>query len=75
MGIVVSKKELDYNAINDAINKSSQPDFNSKLNEAVSANTIGNVTFSSGNNNSIYFKANTNSSNDIVSCIVEIDKQ
>lgn len=75
MGIVVSKKALDYNAINESINKSTQPDFSSKLNEALSANTIRNVTFGSGNNNSIYFKANTNGDNDMVTCLVEIDKQ
>lgn len=75
MGIVVSKQPLDYNAINTAINSSSQPDFASKLNEAVAANAIKNVTFSSGNNNSIYFKAAATETNNIVSCIVEIDKQ
>lgn len=75
MGIVVSKQALDYNAINTAINNSSKPDFASKLNEAVSANTIKNVIFSSGTNNSIYFKANAAGNNNIVTCIVEIDKQ
>ena len=75
MGIVVSKQPLDYNAINTAINNSSQPDFASKLNEAVAANAIKNVTFSSGTNKSIYFKAGTTETNNIVSCIVEIDKQ
>ena len=75
MGIVVSKQALDYNAINTAINNSSKPDFTSKLNEAVSANTIRNVNFGNGTNNSIYFKANTEGNNNIVTCIVEIDKQ
>ena len=75
MGIVVSKQPLDYNAINTAINNSSRQDFASKLNEAVAANSIRNVAFSSGANNSIYFKTGATESNNIVACIVEIDKQ
>jgi hypothetical protein len=75
MGIVVSKQPLDYNAINTAINNSAQPDFASKLNEAVAANTIRNVTFSNGTNNSIYFKTGATENNNIIACIVEIDKE
>ena len=75
MGIVVSKQPLDYNALNTAINNSHQADFASKLNEVVSQNSIRNVAFSSGTNNSIYFKADASESNNIIACIVEIDKQ
>lgn len=75
MGIVVSKQPLDYNAINTTINSSSKADFASKLNEAVAANAITNVTFTSGTNNSIYFKTGATETNNIVACIVEIDKQ
>jgi hypothetical protein len=75
MGIIVSKQALDYNAINAAINNSSQQDFGAKLNEAVAAKLIRNVNFSSGNNNSIYFKTGATENNSIVACIVEIDKE
>ncbi|MEP7164214.1 MAG: C1 family peptidase [Ferruginibacter sp.] len=75
MGIVVSKQPLDYNAINTAINNSSKQDFASKLNDAVAANVISNVAFSSGTNNSIYFKTGATENNHVVACIVEIDKQ
>ena len=75
MGIVVSKKPLDYNAMNTAINNSSKSDFAAKLNDAVAANVISNVSFSSGTNNSIYFKAAATETNNIVACVVEIDKQ
>ena len=74
MGVVVSKKELDYNAINTAINNSTQANYGAKLNEAVAANAIKNVSFSSGPNGSIYFKTNADQNN-IVACTVEIDKQ
>jgi hypothetical protein len=74
MGVVVSKKELDYNAINNAINASRQTDYGAKLNEAVAANAIKNVTFSTGPNGSIYFKTAANQNN-IVACTVQIDKQ
>jgi hypothetical protein len=75
MGIVVSKKPLDYNTINTAINSSTQPDFASKLNEVVADNAISNVSFSSGTHNSIYFKTGTSDSKNIVACIVEIEKE
>lgn len=74
MGVVVSKQALDYNALNTAINASSKPDYAGKLNDAVAANAIKNVTFSSGANSSIYFKS-TGDANNIVSCVVEIEKQ
>ena len=73
MAIVVSKKELDYNALNTAINASSQPDFAAKVNDAVSANAIKNVSFSNGLNGSIYFKTATDA-NSVVVSIVDIDK-
>jgi hypothetical protein len=74
MGVVVSKQALDYNAVNAAINASAKPDFAGKLNDAVTANAIKNVAFSSGANNSIYFKS-AGDANNIVSCVVEIEKQ
>lgn len=74
MGVVVSKQPLDYNALNTAINASSKPDYAGKLNDAVAANAIKNVAFSSGANNSIYFKSAGDDKN-IVSCVVEIEKQ
>lgn len=74
MGVVISKQALDYNALNAAINASSKPDYAGKLNDAVAANAIKNVAFSSGANNSIYFKS-TGDDKNIVSCIVEIEKQ
>ncbi|MFN8249111.1 MAG: C1 family peptidase [Ferruginibacter sp.] len=75
MAIVVSKQPLDYNALNDAINSSSKTDFVSKLNDAVASNMIRNVGYSSGTNNSIYFKVGNANENGVVACIVEIDKQ
>ncbi len=74
MGVVISKQQLDYNALNTAINASSKTDFAGKLNDAVAANAITNVTYSSGANGSMTFKS-TGDSKNIVACMVEIDKQ
>ncbi len=74
MGVVVSKEALDYNAINNAINSSTQQNFSEKLNEAVAANAIKNVSFHSGSSGSIYFKTVADQNN-LVACVVEIDKQ
>lgn len=75
MGIVVSKQELDYKALNDAINKSNQPTYTGKLNDAISNAAIKNVRYSSTNNGTIYFKAGAGEQDKVVGCVVEIDKQ
>ncbi len=75
MGIVVSKKELDYNAVNTAINKSSQSTYAGKLNEAIASTSIKNVQYNNTANGTIYFKAGAGEQNNVVGCVVEIDKQ
>ncbi len=74
MGVVVSKTALDYKALNNAINASSKADFAGKLNDAVAAGAISNVTFNSSNGG-IYFKTPSTEAKNIVACVVEIDKQ
>lgn len=75
MGVVVSKQALDYNAVNAAINRSSQPTYAGKLNEAINAFSIKNVTYSNSNSGTIYFKADASERNNVVGCVVEINKQ
>ena len=75
MGIVVSKQALDYNALNDAINKSGASSYAEKLNEAIAANAITNVNFSASGNGMINFKAGVSDQKNVVGCVVEIDKQ
>jgi Papain family cysteine protease len=74
MGVVVSKQKLDYNALNTAINASSKTDFASKLNDAIEANAIKNVSYGNTNNGMMYFKS-TGDAKNIIACMVEIDKQ
>jgi hypothetical protein len=74
MGVVVSKTQLDYNALNASINASTKPDFGGKLNDAIAANAIKNVTYSNATNGSMNFKS-TGDAKNIVACVVEIDKQ
>ena len=74
MGIVVSKQELDYNAVNTAINKSTQIAYSAKINEALAATADKNVNYGAGANGSILFKA-SGSGNSVVTTVVEIDKQ
>ncbi len=74
MGIVISKQAVDYNALNNAINASSKADFASKLNDAVAANAIKNVSYNNGVNGSMNFKS-TGVPKNMVATVVEIDKQ
>lgn len=75
MGIVVSKQALDYKGLNDAINKSTQTGFAAKLNEVINSAAIKNVQYSNTNNGTIYFKAGATEKNNVVGCVVEINKQ
>jgi hypothetical protein len=74
MAIVVSKKPLDYNALNAAITKSTQATYAGKLNEAIAAASITNVKFSATSTGNIYFKADASEQKSIVGCVVEINK-
>lgn len=75
MGIVVSKRELDYTALNEAINKSSESTYPGKLNDAIKNMLIRNVQYDNTATGTIHFKANAGEQNNIVGCVVEIDKQ
>lgn len=74
MAIVVSKQELDYNAVNNAINQSTQADYAAKINEVFAAQATKNVSYSAGANGSLLFKAPA-ANNNVITSIVEIDKQ
>ncbi len=74
IAIVVSKDELDYNQVNQAINQSRQTDYGAKVNEALQSMLIQSARFTNTGNGSIYFKVDANS-NKAVACIVTIDKR
>ncbi|HEV7782756.1 MAG TPA: peptidase C1A papain, partial [Chitinophagaceae bacterium] len=73
IAIVVSKDELDYNALNQSISRSSQPDYPGKVNEALQSILIRSARFNNTADGRIYFKVDANS-NKAVACIVAIDK-
>ncbi len=75
MAVVVSKQPLDYKALNDAINKSTQSTYAGKLNDAIKSSAITSVQFSNNAAGNIYFKANASEQKTVVGCVVEIDKQ
>ncbi len=72
--IVVSKDSLDYNQLNDAINKSGKTGYGEKVNEALQSILIRTARFGNGNDGSIYFKVDANT-NKAVACVVEVDKK
>jgi len=74
IAIVVSKDELDYNALNAAISNSKQVDYYNKVNEALQSILIRSARFNNTGNGNIYFKVDANS-NKAVACVVAIDKQ
>jgi hypothetical protein len=74
IAIVASKDELDYNALNQAISRSSRPDYLGKVNEALQSILIRSARFNNTNDGTIYFKVDAND-NKAVACVVAIDKQ
>ena len=74
IAIVVSKEELNYVSINNAISRSSAADYAGKVNEALRADLIPSARFSHTNDGQIYFKVDANT-NKAVACIVAFDKR
>jgi hypothetical protein len=74
IAIVVSKDELNYNQLNEAISRSNQSTYAGKVNEALQGILIRSAQFSNTNDGRIYFKVNTND-NKAVATIVAFDKQ
>jgi len=74
IAIVVSKEELDYNQLNNAISQGSGTDYLAKVNAALQNILIRSARFNNSDDGSIYFKVDANS-NKAVACVVAIDKQ
>jgi hypothetical protein len=74
IAIVVSKDELDYNQLNQAISRSAKPDYQGKVNEALQSILIRSSKYNNTGDGRIYFKVDAND-NKAVACVVAIDKQ
>ena len=72
MAIVVTKKPIDYNKLNAAINQSKQSDYAARVNDALRDQLISDVQFTSGNN--ISFDCIVNGKN-AVAMIIEVAKK
>jgi len=73
MAVVVSKKPLDWYAINQAITKNPTSDYGNRLNSALTGQRLDGVRFNSSSKGNIQFTATPNE-NQVVACLVEIDK-
>jgi hypothetical protein len=73
IAIVVSKDELDYNSLNQSINRSGGVDYISKVNNAVQSIAIPSARFTNTNDGRIYFKVDAND-NKAVACVVAFNK-
>lgn len=71
VAFIISKKPVDFKAMNTAVNASRQPTFASKVNEALASQLVQNVNFLPGNN--VQFECDLNGKN-AVAAILEIDK-
>ncbi len=74
IAIVVSKDELQYNQLNQAISNSTQSTYEGKVNEALQSILISSARYSSTGDGRISFRVDANS-NKAVAAIVTFDKQ
>ncbi len=74
IAVVLSKQEIDWNAVNQQISRHPQTDFAERVNEALAGKLAKNVRYKTTGNGTIQFTA-PNDDRAIVVCIVEIDKQ
>ncbi|MBC7889564.1 MAG: C1 family peptidase [Ferruginibacter sp.] len=72
--VVVTKKAIDWYAINVAISKSTRTDYGGKVQEALEGSDITNVSFATGSGGTINFKAENDQKNAVIS-VVEVNKQ
>jgi hypothetical protein len=72
--VVVTKKALDWYAVNAAISKSTRSDYGGKIQEALQGSDISNVRFATGSGGTINFKADDSQKNAVIS-VVEVNKQ
>jgi hypothetical protein len=74
IAVVVSKDELDYNRLNQAISSSRQSTYAAKVNEALQSILIRSARFNDTDKGAIHFKVDAND-NKAVATVVAFDKQ
>jgi Papain family cysteine protease/Domain of unknown function (DUF4384) len=73
MAVVISKKPLDWYNLNQQVSQNPQQDYASRLNNALGSSLIKSVRYQSNGKGSMQFST-PGTDNDVVACIVEIDK-
>ncbi len=73
MAVVVSKKPLDWYRLNQQISQSPSQDYAARLNTALGSQLIKGVRYQNSGKGNMAFST-TGTENDVVACIVEIDK-
>jgi hypothetical protein len=73
VAIVVSKEELDFNALNQKLSRSRSSSYAGKLQEALGNRQIRQLQFKDSKN--VAFEANTDGGGEAVGVVIEIDKQ
>jgi hypothetical protein len=73
MAVVVSKQPLDWYKLNQDVSRQPQQDYAQRLNSALSSQLIKNVRFQSSGTGTMQFSVSADQ-NEVVACIVEIDK-
>ena len=73
MAVVVSKKPLDWYRLNQQITQNPTQDYAARLNSALGSQLVKGVRYLSNGKGSMAFNT-TGTENDVVACIVEIDK-
>ena len=73
IAIVVSKKEMDFNALNEKLSRSRATTYADKLQEALGSQQVRQLQFKDSQN--VAFEANTDSGGSAVGVVIAIDKR
>lgn len=73
MAVVISKQELDWYQLNQALSRNPSVDFGRRLNSVLGANLIRNVRYSATGKGTMRFDV-SGDANEVVACIVEVTK-
>jgi hypothetical protein len=75
MAVVVSRRPLDWNALNSRIAQNPQQDYASRVNAAIGSKLVRNIKFLSSAKGNMQFTVRDGDSTSVVATVVEVNKQ
>lgn len=75
MAVLISKRPVDYQALNQSINQQTGSDFPTRFRQAIRSMQVANPEFKASSEGAIQYRANAREDHDWLGSVVEIQKQ